>query len=79
VLTGAGLPMASVVGWASSTVTAWPEGRWWLLMSRRGVVRQWGPHGGGGRAVGRPEATLDGEARGRCNCGASEAHRSGAA
>jgi hypothetical protein len=38
-----------------------------------------GPHGGGSWAGGRLKATLDGEAYGRCNCGASEAHRGGAA
>jgi hypothetical protein len=45
VLTEVGLSMASTVGRASSTVTAWSVGRWRLLTSRRGAVRRWGPHG----------------------------------
>jgi hypothetical protein len=45
---GVRLPTSSAVGWASLTVTARPEGRWRLLMSHRGVVHRWGPHGGGG-------------------------------
>jgi hypothetical protein len=36
VLTGVGLLTASAVGQASSMATAWPAGRWRLLMSRRG-------------------------------------------
>jgi hypothetical protein len=45
VLTGVGLLTVSVVGKASSMVTAWPAGRWRLLTSRRGAVRRSGPHG----------------------------------
>jgi hypothetical protein len=78
VLTGVGLPTASAVGRASSTATARPKGRWRLSTSRRGAVHQWGPRGGGW-VGGRPEVTLDGEARGGSDCGASEAYRGGTA
>jgi hypothetical protein len=62
VLAGVRLPTASAVGRASSTVIARPKGRWWLLMSRRGAVHRWGPHGGGGCAGGRPEVATHMEA-----------------
>jgi hypothetical protein len=50
----------------------------WLRV--REVAVQWcSPQGGGSRTGGRPEATLDGEACGGCDCGASEAHHGSAA
>jgi hypothetical protein len=67
VLTGVRLPTASAVGWASSTATTWPEGRLWLLMSRRGVVHQWGPHGGGGWTAGRLEVADDNLGGAQCS------------
>jgi hypothetical protein len=45
VLTGVGLLTASAVERPSLTAAAWSVGRWRLLMSRRGAVRRWGPHG----------------------------------
>jgi hypothetical protein len=66
--------MVSAVRWVSLVATAWPEGRWRLLMSRRGAVHWWGPHGGGGWARGRSEVTFNSEAHGGCDCGGSEAH-----